>query len=163
MERIKKRCEEFLINQERTLDTLLLARKYDLKNLYRRSIEFAKTKNVNELERNPDYRKLDDETKLTIYKAKIAMLKDYANDVTHKEAILSQEHCKVKMERDNMKACLLAIEKLWNAPNKRCFRHTNSEEFDFTCADCNENMYREARILCGRGQYLRRYFPPTNY
>ncbi|KAK3087882.1 hypothetical protein FSP39_011949 [Pinctada imbricata] len=159
MERITKRCEEFLMNQERSIEILVLAQKFHLKNVYKRCVEFAKTRTLEDLETDPETKNLDPQTLLSIYKGKIEMLLDYSNELKQNEDKMSQERDLLKMEKENMKRSLQSIQKLWDTPNKRCYRHMSDNLYDYSCAECNEKMYREVRKLCGEGQHLRRYFP----
>ncbi|XP_060066234.1 BTB and MATH domain-containing protein 38-like [Ylistrum balloti] len=160
IDRIKHRCEKFLLTQQSNLEALYLAQKFQLRTLYRRCVNFSKTKSVSDLERNPYYTKLNADTKVDVLKAKTDMLNDHANSLANRETSLSRRCDLLTMERDNMKASLQAIHGIWAVPNKRCYKHVTNKDFNFSCLDCNENMYREIRALCGRGQHLRRYFPP---
>ncbi|XP_069106637.1 BTB and MATH domain-containing protein 38-like [Argopecten irradians] len=160
IDRIKQRCENFLITQQSSLEALHLAQKFRLRTLYKRCVEFSKTKSLSELERNPHFSKLSAETKVDVLKAKTEMLNNYANSLAKQETTLSRKCDLLTMERDNMKASLQAIHGIWGVPNKRCYKHVTDKDFTFSCVDCNENVNREIRALCGRGQHLRRYFPP---
>ena len=159
MEGIKKRCEEFLMNQERSLEMLVLAKKFGLKNIFKRCLEFAKTKTLEDLETAPERKNIDSDTLLAIYKGKIEMLRDYSNDLKQNEIKISNDRDLLRMEKENMKRSLQTIQKLWDMPNKRCFRHMSDNNYDYSCIECNEKIYREVRKLCGEGQHLRRYFP----
>ncbi|XP_021379288.1 BTB and MATH domain-containing protein 38-like [Mizuhopecten yessoensis] len=160
IDRIKRRCEDFLLTQQSNLEALFLAQKFRLRTLYRRCVNCSKTKSLRDLERNPNYVKLSAETKVEVLKAKTEMLCDYTKNLENRETLLSRKSDLLTMERDNMKASLQAIHGIWGVPNKRCYKHVTDKDFNFSCSDCNENMYREIRALCGRGQHLRRYFPP---
>ncbi|XP_033726488.1 BTB and MATH domain-containing protein 38-like [Pecten maximus] len=160
IDKIKHRCENFLITQQSSLEALHLAQKFRLRTLYRHCVNFSKTKSLSVLERNPHYAKLSAETKVDVLKAKTEMLSDYASSLAKQETSLSRKCDLLTMERDNMKSSLQAIHGIWGVPNKRCYKHVTDKDFNFSCLDCNENINREIRALCGRGQHLRRYFPP---
>lgn len=156
MEHIKKKCEDFLISKDKSLDLLVLAEKYHLKKLHKQCIEFVKMKNVEEIERNPQSKNLAMKTLIQIYKAKINMLKDYANDMKNRESRLGRDYDRTVAQRDRMRTNLQKIRKIWETPNKRCFRHMTEEKFDFRCLDCNEKIYFEIRQLCSESQLVKR-------
>lgn len=159
--RVKERCEQFLVNQERSLGILVLAEKYKLRSLYKRCMEYAKTKTLEELDSSPECKKLSQETLLQIYHDKIDMLRDYSKDLTQRDRKTKQDCETLRMEKENMKRSLQSIQKLWEAPSKRCFRHIADSAFNYSCPECNEKIYFEIRKLCGEGQHLRRYFPKS--
>lgn len=159
IDRIKQRCEEFLLNQERSMYYLYLAHKHGLKNLFKVCFEFAKTRTVVELENSPEYKLLDKDLVLQIFKEKVNVMRNYANDMRQSESKATFERDKLKVEKENMKKSLDAIQNIWTAPNKRCYRHMTEEKFDFSCSDCNDKVRWEIRRLCGEGQHVRVYFP----
>ncbi|XP_062580286.1 BTB and MATH domain-containing protein 38-like [Saccostrea cucullata] len=157
--RVKERCEQFLINQDRSLGILVLAEKYNLRSLYKQCMEYAKTKTLEELDSSPEIKRLSSKTVLQIYHDKIEMLRDYSNDITQRDRRTMLDCETLRMEKANMLRSLQGIQKLWDTPSKRCFRHIADSAFNYSCADCNEKIYFEVRKLCGEGQHLRRYFP----
>lgn len=157
--RVKERCEQFLKNQECSLGNLVIAEKYNLRSLYKRCMEHAKTKTLEELDSSVECKKLSQKTLLKIYHDKIEMLRDYSKDLTQKDRQTLKDCDTLKMEKENMKRSLQSIQVLWESPSKRCFRHIADSAFNYSCADCNEKIYFEVRKLCGEGQHLRRYFP----
>lgn len=159
IDRIKQRCEEFLLNQERSIQSLYLAHKYGLKNLFKVCFEFAKTRTVEELENTPEYKLLDKDIIMQIYREKVDMMRSYANDLKQSERRLEVTCDKLKAEKENMKRSLESIQNIWNTPSKRCYKHITEEKFNFSCADCNDKIRWEIRRLCGEGQHVRVYFP----
>lgn len=159
IDRIKQRCEEFLLNQERSIQSLYLAHKYGLKSLFRACFEFAKTRTVDELENSPEYKLLDKDIVLQIYREKVNMMRSYANDLKQSENRLEVTCDKLKIEKENMKRSLQSIQTIWTSQSKRCFRHITDENFNFSCSDCNDKIRWEIRRLCGEGQHVRVYFP----
>ena len=157
--RVKERCEQFLKNQECSLANLVVAEKYNLHSLFKRCMDFAKTKTLEELDSSPECKKLSPQTLLKIYHAKIQMLRDYSKELTQKERQTIKDCETLRMEKENMKRSLQGIYGLWETPSKRCFRHIADSAFNYSCPDCNEKIYFEVRKLCGEGQHLRRYFP----
>jgi hypothetical protein len=157
IERIKQRCEDFLLSQERSMETLVLAQKFHLKHLYSRCVEYAKTRTMEDLESSPEIGNVDQDTLIKIYKAKIDMIRDYASELKQHESTLAQDCDQLLREKDNMKSVLQNVQKLWDTPTKRCYRHMTDASFDFSCRDCNEKVYRDARKLCTEGQHYRRY------
>jgi hypothetical protein len=149
------------VNQERSLGILVLAEKYKLRSLYKRCMEYAKTKTLEELDSSSECKKLSKETMLQIYHNKIEMLREYSNDLTQRDRKMKLDCETLRMEKDNMKRSLQSIQKLWEEPSKRCFRHIADTAFNYRCSDCNEKIYFEIRKLCGEGQHLRRYFPKS--
>lgn len=85
------------------------------------------------------------------------MIRDYANEVKQNEKKLEVQCDQLRLEKEMMKSTLQNIKKLWEAPNKRCFRHMTEDSFDYSCRDCNEKMQREVRKMCTDGQRSRRY------
>lgn len=156
MDLIKKRCEEFLTSKDKSLELLVIAEKYHLKKLHKQCIEYVKMKNVEDIERNPQSKNLDNNTLIKIYKAKINMLKDYANDMKNRESRLGRDYDRTVVQRDRLRTNLQKVKKIWETPNKRCFRHMTEEKFDFRCSDCNEKIYFEIRQLCSESQLVRR-------
>ena len=159
IDRIKQRCEEFLLNQERSIQSLYLAHQYGLKNLFKACFEFARTRTVDELENSPEYKLLDKDIVLQIYREKVNMMRSYANDLKQSESRLEVTCDKLKVEKENMKRSLQSIQTIWTSQSKRCFRHITDENFDFSCSDCNDKIRWEIRRLCGEGQHVRVYFP----
>ena len=109
------------------------------------------------MEASPEYSKVDANTLIKIYKAKIEMIRDYANDLKQQESRLAIDCDLLLKEKDTMKTALQAVQNVWDTPNKRCYRHMTEKNFDFSCRDCNENMCREVKKLCGDGQRYKRY------
>ncbi|XP_063406733.1 BTB and MATH domain-containing protein 38-like [Mytilus trossulus] len=159
IERIKKRCEEFLLNQERSIQSLYLAQKHGLKNLFKVCFEFAKTRTVEELESSPEYKLLDKDVVIKIYSEKVNIMRNYANDLRQSESRLEITCDKLKVEKENMKRSLQLVQDIWTTPNKRCYKHITQETFDFSCSDCNDKVRWEIRRLCVEGQHVRVYFP----
>lgn len=157
--RVKERCEQFLKNQECSLANLVVAEKYNLYSLYKRCMDFAKTKTLEELDSSAECKKLSPQTLLKIYHAKIQMLRDYSKELTQKDRQTIKDCENLRMEKENMKRSLQGIYGLWETPSKRCYRHIADSAFNYSCPDCNEKIYFEVRKLCGEGQHLRRYFP----
>ncbi|KAL3890397.1 hypothetical protein ACJMK2_002679 [Sinanodonta woodiana] len=157
MSSIKQRCEEYLISNEKSLEILVLAQKFNLKNMYKAGIEFAKTCTLEELEHSPEYRNLKPETLIAIYKDKITMMRNYASDLKQSEKNLTLKTNQLSVEKENMKSVLSHIQNIWETPNKRCYKHVNEDSFDFECQDCNEKISREIRKMCAEGQHVKYY------
>ena len=162
MDSMKLRCEDFLISQDKSLEILVLAEKFNLKTLFKRSIEYARTRTLEELERSPEYKILSPDTIIKIYKEKIDMMRDYANDLKQQEKKVTHQRDQLECEKEGMIGVFQSIQKLWDMPNKRCYRHMTDEKYDYTCRDCNEKIQREAKKMCHDGQHVRRFYINNN-
>ncbi|KAL4218496.1 hypothetical protein ACF0H5_023230 [Mactra antiquata] len=162
MPNMKLRCEEYLLSRDLSIESLVLAEKYSLKTLYKQSVDFAKTRTLEELDRHPLRKDISDQTLITIYKEKVHMVRDYANDLKQTESKLKKQNDQLNDEKEGMIDILKNMSKLWEMPNKRCYRHMTEEKFDYTCRDCNEKMQREVRRMCSEAQHVRRYYRLNN-
>ena len=162
MPSMKMRCEDYFLSGDKSLEILHLAERYDMKTLYKRCIEFAKTLTMEDLEKSSEYKDLSQETLIRIYKEKINMMRNYANDLKQSESKLTHQKNSLEDEKDGMIAMFKNISKLWEMPNKRCYKHMTDERFDYTCRDCNEKIQREVRRMCHDGQHVRRFYKINN-
>jgi hypothetical protein len=162
MANLKLRCEEYLLTQEVSLESLVIAEKHSLKNLFKQCVDFAKTQTMEDLERHPLKKEISEQTLIAIYKEKVYMMRDYANELKQNESKLKRQNDQLSDEKDGMLNIFKNMGKLWEMPNKRCYKHMTDEKFDFTCRDCNEKMSREVRRMCNDGQHVRRYFILNN-
>lgn len=162
MQNLKSRCEEYLLANDVSIETLVLAEKYGLKTLYKQSLDFAKTLTMEDLEKHPLRKDIGDQTLITIYKEKVHMMRDYANELKQNESKLKRQNEQLIDEKEGMSTIFRNLGKLWEMPNKRCYKHMTDEKFDFTCRDCNEKMQREVKRMCSEGQHVRRFFKLNN-
>lgn len=162
MTNLKFRCEEYLLSRDISLETLVLAEKYGLKNLFKQSMDFAKTLTMEDLDRHPLKKEIGEQTLITIYKEKVYMIRDYANELKQSESKLKRQQEQLTDEKEGTLTIFKNISKLWEMPNKRCYKHMTDDKFDFTCRDCNEKMQREVRRMCSEGQHVRRFFKVNN-
>ena len=158
---LRSRCEEYLLGQDNSLETLLLAEKYKLRNLYKRCIQSAKTRTLEDIERSDEYKHISQDTLLKIYKEKIEVMRDYANDLKLGEKKLKQQNDQLNAEKEGMLNMFQNIPKVWEEPSKRCYKHVTEDNFDYTCRDCNEKVQREVRRMCHDGQHVRRFYKPN--
>lgn len=107
--RVKERCEQFLKNQECSLANLVVAEKYNLHSLFKRCMDFAKTKTLEELDSSAECKKLSPQTLLKIYHAKIQMLRDYSKELTQKDRQTIKDCENLQMEKEKMKRSLQGI------------------------------------------------------
>ncbi|XP_060565206.1 kelch-like protein 24 [Ruditapes philippinarum] len=162
MANLKLRCEEYLLTQEVSIESLVIAEKHSLKNLFKQCMDFAKTQTMEDLERHPLKKEISEQTLIAIYKEKVYMMRDYANELKQNESKLKRQNDQLSDEKDGILNIFKNMGKLWEMPNKRCYKHMTDEKFDFTCRDCNEKMSREVRRMCNDGQHVRRYFILNN-
>ncbi|XP_013397955.1 BTB and MATH domain-containing protein 38-like [Lingula anatina] len=149
IEKIKQRCEVFLLSGNTDLESLLLAQRYCLDKLYTKCIEGATRLTLEDLEKCDEFQQLEPRTLNTIYKSKINTMRDYASYIKEKEVAMEKECNKVSRERDRIQSKLQTVKMLWETPSKRCYRHMgNTAMFDFSCRECNEKVYREIKKLC---------------
>lgn len=162
MPKLKSRCEHYLLSQDFSIESLLISEKYDLKKLHKSCVDFAKTLTMEDLERNPLRKDLSDQTLIAIYKEKVYVMRNYANDLKQSENTLKKQNEQIRDEKEGMCTIFKNISKLWEMPNKRCYKHMTDDKFDFTCRECNEKMQREVKRMCSEGQHVRRYFVINN-
>ena len=158
---LRGRCEEFLLVHDNSLGSLVLAEKYKLKNLYKRCIQSANTRTLEEIERSEEFKHLSQETLLKIYRDKIELMRDYANDLKLSEKKLKQQNEQLNTEKEGMLHMFQNIPKVWEEPSKRCYKHVTEEGYHYTCRDCNEKTQREVRRMCHDGQHVRRFQKPN--
>ena len=159
---IKIRCEDFLMDHSNSLETLILAERYGLKHLYKTCMESAKTRTLEEIQRSPEFKDISQETVIKIYKEKIEIMRDYANDLKVNEKKLKQQNDQLTAEKEGMLNVFQNIPKVWEEPSKRCYKHMTEEKFDYTCRDCHEKVQREVRRLCHDGQHMRKFYRLNN-
>lgn len=162
MPSMRNRCETFLCAQDACIDNLIVAEKHDLKQLYKQCVDFSKTRTLEDLERDPLCKCLSERTLIKIYKEKVNMMRDYAQDLKNAETKLERRNGQLADEKDGMAEMFKNISKIWDMPNKRCYKHMTDETFDFTCRDCNEKIQREVRRMCHDAQHVRRFFKMNN-
>ena len=124
---IKTRCEDFLMGHSNSLETLILAEQYGLKHLYKTCMESAKTRTIEEIQRNPVFKNISQETMIKLYKEKIDMLRDYANELKVNEKKLKQQNDQLTSEKEGMLHVFQSIPKVWEEPSKRCYKHMTEE------------------------------------
>lgn len=162
MPKLKSKCEEYLLTQDFSIESLILAAKHDLKTLHKNCVDFAKTQTMEDLERHPLRKEIDPDTLIAIYKEKVYMIRNYADELKQSESKLKKQNEQMVDEKEGMCSIFNTMGKLWEMPNKRCYKHMTDEKFDFTCRDCNEKLQREVRRMCSEGQHVRRYFILNN-
>ena len=159
---LRTRCEDFLCAQEPSIALLQVAERYGLKNLLKQEIDHAKTRTLEELERDPQCRLLQPSTLARIYREKALAMRDYANELKISENTLQRRTEQLENERDAMVTMFSNVSNIWETPNKRCYKHMTEERYDYTCRDCNERIQREVRRMCSDAKHVRRYFPLNN-
>ena len=159
---MRSRCEEFLMAETNNLETLILAEKYNLKNLHKHCIESAKTRTLEDIERSPEYADISQETLIKIYKEKINLVRDYANELKLNEKKIKQQKDQLTAEKEGMLSVFQNIPKVWEQPSKRCYKHVTEDNFDYTCRDCHEKIQREVRRMCHDGQHVRKFYTLNN-
>ncbi|WAR17960.1 BAT38-like protein [Mya arenaria] len=162
MPSMRNRCEDYLCAQDASIEHLIVAEKFDLKHLYKQCVDFAKTRTLEDLEKDPLCKCVSEKTLTRIYKEKVNMMRDYANDLKQSETKLTRANEQLLDEKEGMAAMLGSIGKIWEMPNKRCYKHMTDDRFDFTCRDCNEKIQREVRRMCSDAQHVRRFFTLNN-
>lgn len=162
MPSMRMRCEDFLLHQPASIQSLVLAEKYDLRNLFKVCVDYAKTLTLEDLDKNPDCKQVNETTLTKIYREKVSMMRNYANDLKMAESKLRKQNDQLLDQKEGMISMFKNIGKIWEMPNKRCYKHMTEERFDFTCRDCNEKIQREVRRMCNDGQHVRRFFKMNN-
>ncbi|CAH1773706.1 unnamed protein product [Owenia fusiformis] len=74
--KVTERCELFLISQDPSVESLVLAQRYNLSNLRQHAINLLKHRVVGQLENLPGYPMLTPETLAHLYKARAEHLED---------------------------------------------------------------------------------------
>jgi len=159
---MRMRCEDFLLGQHASLQSLVLSEKYELNNLFKQCVSYAKTLTLEELDKDPDCKNISEKTLAKIYREKVTMMRNYANDLKQAESKLRKHNDQLLDQKDGMVNMFMSIGKIWDMPNKRCYKHMTEERFDFTCRDCNEKIQREVRRMCNDGQHVLRFFKTNN-
>ena len=153
---IKKRCEAFLISkQQPSLTELLLAQKFNLPNLYAKCIDYAKRQTLEDLENAAEYKDLEPKTLIAIYKAKVNMIRDYSHYLSENGSALKRTSQKLQAEKDHMHSLLLNVQKLWDTPSKRCYKHMVPGSFDYSCRECNEKIHSQVKKVCSEAAIRR--------
>lgn len=162
MPSMRMRCEDFLLGQSASIQSLVLAEKHELQNLLKQCVSYAKTLTLEDLDKNPDCKEISEKTLARIYREKVMMMRDYANDLKQAESKLRKQNDQLLDQKEGMVNMFNSIGKIWEMPNKRCYKHMTEERFDFTCRDCNEKIQREVRRMCNDGQHVRRFYKMNN-
>ncbi|XP_064652918.1 kelch-like protein 38 [Lineus longissimus] len=158
MERIMTKCEDFLLEKDPTMETLVTAQRYNLKRLFKSCVDYAKNCCLEDVEKCPEFTDLEPHTILMIYKSKLDSLREYAYAMQGKEKNTRSEHEALKLQHEKTLLYTRTIEGLWESPSKRCYRHITNDKFDFSCTECNEKVQRQVRRLCSETIGMRKVY-----
>ena len=143
---VKKKCEEFLLTKNGSMELLVIAQQYNLVNLLQKCIEFARTKTFSELQQDPYFSSLEPQNLIAILQMRVQDL----------ESNLEQTK-KVMSERDaRLYGC---ISELVSGYGNFC-TECKSRKVNVDCFSCLK-MYREkVKLKCDEAKAMRNHNLP---
>jgi hypothetical protein len=143
---VKKKAEEFLLTKPGSMELLVTAQKYNLKNLLNKCVDFARTKSFGELQSDPHFGELEPENLIQILSLRVIDL----------ESNLDQTK-KANTERDaRLYGCISELSSGYGNFCTDC----KSRRVNETCFNCLK-MYREkVKGKCDEARALRNHQSP---
>ena len=143
---VKKKCEEFLLTKEGSMELLLIAQKYNLMTLLQKCIEFARKKSYNDLRSDPRFESLEMQNLISILELRVQDL----------EGSLVQTK-KVASERESrLFGCVSELISNYGSFCSSC----KSRKVNDDCMQCLK-MYREkVKAKCEEAKTMRNHHQP---
>ena len=143
---VKKKCEEFLLTKPGSMELLVIAQTYGLKNLLNKCVDFARTKSFSELQSDTHFPELEPENLIAILSLR----------VTDLELNLDQTK-KANAERDaRLYGCISELSSGYGNFCTEC----KSRRVNESCFNCLK-MYREkVKGKCDEARAIRNHQSP---
>ena len=142
---MKKKCEEFLLTKPGSIELLVTAQRYNLQNLLRKCIEFARERSYTELQKDPAFERLEPVNLIAILELRVQDLEQNV-DINRK----------AMAERDaRLYGCFHELASGYGNFCQEC----KSRKVSDHCVNCLK-MYREkVKMKCEEVKTLRNHNP----
>ena len=138
---VKKKCEEYLLTKNGSMELLVIAQAYGLTNLLAKCIEYARSKSYAELQKDPLFDVLQPENLIHILKLRVQDLEDTI-DMGKRAA----------SERDaRLYGCINDLASGYGNFCTEC----KSRRVSDSCSNCMKMYYTKVKVKCEEAKALR--------
>ena len=143
---VKKRCEEYLLTKNGSMELLIIAQRYNLGLLLQKCIEFARTKTFSELQKDQHYDSLEPHNLIAILQLRV---QDLETNVEQTKKVMS--------ERDvRLYGCISELVSGYGNFCSEC----KSRKVNENCFQCLKMYKEKVKMKCEEARSMRNHNLP---